>query len=225
MKFIKPHNFITSGVEAFFTTKTLSSNFHEPLKDSGFTEDSIYMPQQKHTDHVMILEDDSKPQIADAILTGRKGVLIGVQVADCVPVLLFDKEKSVIGAVHAGWRGTSAGILKKTINAMKESFGASAEDILVALGPSIRQCCYNVGDEVKDAVHMATGEDGYFFKRDEKYLIDLSNANRIQALSAGVLEKNIWQSEECTFCKPAKFHSFRYAKDRAGRQGGFIGMM
>ncbi|MBI4839390.1 MAG: peptidoglycan editing factor PgeF [Nitrospirae bacterium] len=225
MQFIKPHNFINSSVSAFFTTKTMSSNFYEPLKDSGFPEESIYMPLQKHTDHVMILEDDFKPRIADAILTGRKGVLIGVQVADCVPVLLLDEGKSVIGAVHAGWRGTSSGILKKTINAMKERFGVSAQDILIAIGPSIRQCCYNVGDEVKEAVHKATGEGGYYFMQNEKYLIDLSNANRLQALSAGVLEKNIWQSEECTFCKPAKFHSFRYAKDRAGRQGGFIGML
>ncbi|MCK5505317.1 MAG: polyphenol oxidase family protein, partial [Thermodesulfovibrionia bacterium] len=69
-----------------------------------------------------------------------------------------------------------------------------------------------------------TGEGDYFSKRDEKYYIDLSTANKIQALNAGILPENIWQSGECTFCSPDKFYSYRYLKGSEGRQGGFIGI-
>lgn len=222
--FIQPGNMTDSNVKAFFSTKATNNDLKEVLNTAGITS-RVYLPVQKHTGRVKILENDFKPEVADAILTERKGVLIGVQVADCVPILLYDKGKSAVGAVHAGWRGTAAGILKNTIKTMQEKYKSSAENILIAIGPSIRECCYNVGSEVKDAVCEATGEGGYYHETDGKLFIDLSNANRIQALSSGVLEKNIWQSEECTFCNPEKFHSYRYAKDSAGRQGGFIGII
>jgi len=228
--FIKPHNIIHTDVRAFFTTKVpsnpeINSGLKELLKHIGISKNEIYLPIQRHTNKVMILHDDFKPEIADAVLTQRKGVLIGVEVADCVPILLYDKQRSVIGAVHAGWRGTVAEILKTTIKIMKEEFNSSTKDVLIAIGPSIRQCCYNVGDEVKTAVHKATGEGDYYHRRNNKYFIDLSSANRIQVLSIGIPEQNIWQSEYCTFCNPERFHSYRYTKDPNGRQGGFIGLI
>lgn len=221
---IKPHNIINPDVKAFFTTKLLSNNLKGLLRHIGISENEVYLPIQRHTNKVMILEDNFEPEIADAVLTVRRGVLIGVEVADCVPVLLYDKQKSVIGAVHAGWRGTAAGILKTSIKTIKERFNSSPEDILIAIGPSIRQCCYNVGDEVKEAVYRATGEGDYCHIWNNKYFIDLSSANRIQALSMGVPEQNIWQSQECTFCNPDKFYSHRYTKNSNDRQGGFIGL-
>ncbi|MBI5050170.1 MAG: peptidoglycan editing factor PgeF [Nitrospirae bacterium] len=221
---IQPGNMTGSNVRAFFSTKAPNNDTKEVLNTDGIAS-CVYLPVQKHTSMVKILENDFNPEVADAILTGRKGVLIGVQVADCVPILLYDKEKLAVGAVHAGWRGTASGILKNTIKIMQEKFKSSAEDILIAIGPSIRECCYNVGSEVKDAVCEATGEGSYYHETDGKLFIDLSSANRIQALSMGVLDGNMWQSGECTFCNPERFHSYRYAKDSAGRQGGFIGML
>lgn len=220
--FIEPPNIASANTRAFFSTKAF--NINELSRRFDISGESLYLPVQKHTGRVYVLESDLKPIIADAVLTARRAVLIGVQVADCVPMLLYDKENPVIGAVHAGWRGTAKEILKNTITAMKERFNSSANDILVAIGPSIRQCCYSVGDKVRDAVYKATGKGDYYRRQAGKFIIDLASANMIQALSMGIPKRNIWQSQECTFCNPDKFHSYRYTGGSTGRQAGFIGM-
>lgn len=221
---IEPPNITSAGVKALFTTKASAGDIEGVLRKLGMGECKIYLPVQKHTDRVHILESDTKPMIADAVVTDRKGLLIGVQVADCVPILLYDKRNKVIGAVHAGWRGTAKQILKTTIRIMKERFLSSVEDIFVAIGPGIRQCCYDVGEDVKMAVMEATGSGAYYRKTDNRHFIDLPSANRIHALSAGVPGQNIWQSGECTSCNPERFYSYRYSGGHPGRQGGFIGM-
>ncbi len=159
------------------------------------------------------------------MITDRKGVVIGVQGADCVPILLYDKRTHATGAVHAGWRGTAAAILKKTVRAMGERFSSSPSDIVIALGPAIRWCCYGVGYEVVEAVEKATGTGDYFTMKGEKYCLDLPSANRYQAFSAGVLPENIWMSDDCTSCQNEKYYSHRVAKGAPGRQGGFIGVV
>ena len=222
--FIEPENLISCVLTAFFTTRSAGDNAGVIAERYNFSKDNIYLPIQKHTDNIHILGSGTEPVIADAVITEKKGILIGVQVADCVPILLYDRLQGVIAAVHAGWRGTAQEILKGTIRAMREGFASSPDNILVAIGPSIRQCCYEVGDEVEASVRSVTGEGDYYIKKNNKCFIDLSSANKIQALSMGIPEENIWQSEECTFCNPEKFHSYRYTKKSAGRQGGFIGM-
>jgi len=220
---IRPPIFIHHGVKAFFTTNSLNCNLNSISKLLNIQKNKIYLPAQKHTDKIHVLESDLKKTVADAVLTREKGILIGVKVADCVPVLLYDKQKSAIGAVHAGWRGTAKQILKNTIKTMRESFNSSTGDILIAIGPSIRGCCYKVGVDVKNAV-KAAGTGKFCFKKDGKCFIDLSSENIEQALSAGISKHNIWQSEECTHCNPEKFHSYRHSKTLVGKQGGFIGL-
>ncbi len=221
---IKPPIFIHSRVNAFFSTNSFNNGLDNIAKLVNIPKDNIYLPIQKHTNNVHVLEADLKPIVADAVLTEKKGILIGVQVADCVPILLYDKEKNIIGVVHAGWRGTAAQILKHTLETMQYRFHCSTEDILTAIGPSIRQCCYSVGDDVKDAIQKVTGKGTYYHEQDNKCFVDLSSANVIQALSTGIPQQNIWQSDECTFCNPDRFYSYRYVKGPTGRQGGFIGI-
>ncbi len=212
-------------VKAFFTGKSPGA---DPEKISGaasIDKQKIYLPIQKHTDKVLVLDSDLSSRIADAVITSNKGILLGVQVADCVPVLLYDAKRDVIGVVHAGWRGTAASILKKTIEAMRERFSSFPDDIKIAMGPSIRWCCYHVGYDVLESVEKATGSGEYHINRGEAYCLDLASANKYQAVSAGIHEKNIWVSEECTYCHPDKYYSYRYAKGTTGRQGGFIGIL
>ncbi|HXX57100.1 MAG TPA: polyphenol oxidase family protein, partial [Thermodesulfovibrionales bacterium] len=144
---------------------------------------------------------------------------------DCLPILVYDAGSHVVAAVHAGWRGTAAAILRKTMRTMRDRFASSPSEILIAIGPGIRACCYEVGYEVMDAVRRATGEGKYFEKRGEKYFLDLPSANRYQALSDGVPGENIWTSDECTYCLPDRYYSYRFAKGPTGRQGGFIGIV
>lgn len=225
---IKPSLFDRLPINAFFTTKMSE---HLNFLTSQTHDNKVYLPIQKHTDKVLIVDHDFEPKIADAVVTNRKGILLGVQVADCVPILLYDVKKGVAGAVHAGWRGTASGILKKTIKIMADRFYSLPQDIFIAAGPGIRWCCYNVGHEVIEAVEKVAslefgvkGSKDYIIKRGEKYCLDLPTANKYQALSLGVPLENIWISDECTFCLPEKYYSYRYAKGTTGRQCGFIGI-
>ena len=122
-------------VTAFFTGKSPGADPEQISGAASIDKQKIYLPIQKHTDKVLVLDSDLSPGIADAVITNNKGILLGVQVADCVPVLLYDAKKNVIGVVHAGWRGTAASILKKTIEAMQERFGSFSDDIKIAIGP------------------------------------------------------------------------------------------
>ncbi len=224
--FIKPENMIDSDVKAFFTTKTLKGDLKR-LSEALNTSKNIYMPIQKHTDKVHILRDIAKPEIADAVITNNKGILVGVAVADCTSILLYDPQNEVIAAVHAGWRGTAQGILKRTVRTMVNFFYTRPESLYMAIGPSIKGCCYEIASDVLKAVKNEAGPpvmEDYFWHKQGRLYLDLPQANKTQALSIGIKPQNTWLSDECTFCNPDKFYSYRYSKGSTGRQGGFIGM-
>jgi polyphenol oxidase len=210
---------------AFFTGKFPGADLAQLGRIFGIGTDKIYMPIQKHTDKIIVIESSLSPVIADAVITKEPGILIGVQVADCVPILLYEKTKGVMGAVHAGWRGTAESILKKTVQTITDRFFCSAEDICIAIGPAIRGCCYHVDFDVFHSVSRATGAGEYFALKGGKYCLDLPKANKYQALDSGIHEENIWLSDECTFCNPDKYYSYRFAKGTTGRQGAFIGKL
>lgn len=212
-------------VTAFFTGKKPGADPDNLGKIMRIRNDQIYMPIQKHTDKIAIIESSLLPIVADAVITKEAGILIGVQVADCVPILLYEKTKGIIGAIHAGWRGTADAILKKTIKVVMDRFACSEDNIYIALGPAIRWCCYNVDFEVMNAVSHVTGPGDYWTKKGGKYCLDLPQANKYQALSMRIPQRNIWLSDECTFCNPDRFYSYRYAKGTTGRQGAFIGKL
>lgn len=201
---------------AFFTGR------NPGIDVSGITDVPVYFPVQEHTGRVVVVGDNPSREVADAVITSRKGILMGLKVADCVPVLLYDPVRRAAGAVHAGWRGTAQGILKNTVRKMTEEFGSEPQDILLAIGPAIRWCCYEVGREVLDAVARATGEGEYHKEKDGKLCLDLQSANKCQALSVKIQDRNISTVEECTYCYPERFFSYRYSKGPTGRQGGFI---
>ncbi|MBI5848355.1 MAG: peptidoglycan editing factor PgeF [Nitrospirae bacterium] len=221
---IYPDN-LKSVASACFTGKDPGADLERIAELFEITSDQIYLPIQKHTDRVVVIDASREPVIADAVITRQKGLLIGVQVADCVPILLCDPKRKVIGAVHAGWRGTAEALLKKTIQVFSEHFFSDPDDILVAIGPSVRQCCYEVDGEVIRAVSQATGKGAYFKTKGDKFHLDLASANQVQALHMGVPENNIWISDDCTFCSPEKFFSYRYSKGTTGRQAAFIGII
>lgn len=220
---IIPDNLRHHNLIAFFTERREGSGKDAISGLSGIPEEHIFFPVQEHTDRVVLLGDLNEKVTADGVITGRCGVLLGVVVADCIPILIYDKRLSVISAVHTGWRGTAGGILKKALMILREIFSSRSEDILIAFGPSIRWCCYKVGTDVLEAVKAETGPGEYSMIRDGDICLDLASANRVQAVSAGIPDGNIWTSEECTFCYPERFFSYRYSKVE-GRQGGFIVM-
>ncbi len=202
----------------FFTTKTMGSHIE------NITGRKVYFPIQKHSDTVIELDPDLTPKEGDAVITDRANVILGVEVADCVPILIFDTRRFVIGAVHAGWRGTAKGILKKTISTLETRYRSRPEDLLLAIGPSIGQCCYEVDNDVADAVVHETGPGDYQIKKGDKSMLDLQRANKLQAIRLGVPESQIEAIGECTACQTEKYFSYRRDKDASGRQGGFISL-
>ncbi len=150
----------------------------------------------------------------DAIISAEPGVAIAVRTADCVPILIADSRTRMIACVHAGWRGTAANIVGATIREM-QSRGSRAEDLSVAIGPSIGSCCYEVGPDV--AQHFQA------WRPDATALdvrLDLPAINEAQLREAGV--RQIWKSGECTYCRPDRFYSFRREKEQAGRMLSFV---
>ncbi len=202
----------------FFTTRTMGSYIEE------ITGRRVYFPIQEHTDTVIELDPDLTPKVGDAVITDRANVILGVRVADCVPILIFDTRRFVIGAVHAGWRGTAKGILKKTISTLAARYGSKSEDLLLAIGPSIGQCCYEVRPDVADAVTHETGPGDYQKIKGDRVLLDLQRANKLQAMRMGVPESQIEAVAECTACQIDKYFSYRRDGNPSGRQGGFISL-
>lgn len=150
----------------------------------------------------------------DALITNLPDVCLMVQVADCVPILLYDPIKRVIAAVHAGWRGTVANIAGKTVEAMRRAFGSSPSDILASIGPSIGACCFEVGEEVRlAAVKLPSSllKDNHF---------DLWGANDYWLKEAGVAKVEVLKI--CTNCNSDHFFSYRKSGGKTGRGGAGI---
>ncbi|MBZ2177937.1 MAG: peptidoglycan editing factor PgeF [Acidobacteria bacterium] len=143
----------------------------------------------------------------DALITDEPGLLLAIRTADCVPILLADPVRRVVAAVHAGWRGTVAGVLTQTLSQMRQNYETKPADLVAAIGPAIGPCCFAVGSEVPLPV-----VDGR---------ADLWAANRRQLENEGVTR--IWSAEQCTMCKPETFFSFRRDRE-TGRMISAIGI-
>jgi YfiH family protein len=145
---------------------------------------------------------------------------LAILVADCVPVLVADVRRRVVGAFHAGWRGTAAGIVEVGIGKMVEELGARSEDMVAAIGPSIGPCCYEVGDEVREA--FGRFGEGLFRGRN----VDLWEANRRQLVGAGLSPERVTVMGECSACArengKRKYFSHRAECGFTGRMMGAI---
>lgn len=160
----------------------------------------------------------------DGLITDIPGVLAAVGTADCVPVLVVDVARRAVGAFHAGWRGTVAGIVGQGIAAMREEYGSRVEDLVAAVGPSIGACCYAVGEEVRGAFGERYGyAEELFHKADGAMSVDLWEANRRQLLTAGLGVEQIAVLGECTACARDARGERRYFSHRAER--GVAGRM
>ncbi len=187
----------------------------------GIELDSLVLARQIHSDNIMVVDKshagygaydfESGLPGTDAIITNSNSIAIGILTADCVPVMLFDPIKKVIGVAHAGWKGSLLKIAKKTVLKMKEVYGTEPNDCLVALGPCIGKCCYEVSDNIIEQFGKAFNHE---FKKDENKL-DLLQVIKIQLFEIGV--KNITCMELCTACNRNLFYSHRAENGLTGR--------
>lgn len=196
----------------------------------GFDPERLALSRQVHKTDVRLVTEDNRfppfeaiPYEADALVTAENDLPLMIFTADCVPILLFDPVGGAVGAVHAGWRGTTRDIAGKTVLEMTRRFGSRPENIRAAVGPSISACCYETGPDVTDAVRrLGAGAEAFTVPRGGKYMTDLKGLNRHLLLQAGLLSQNIDVSPECTACLHTKYWSHRRMRGRRGSQASII---
>jgi YfiH family protein len=150
----------------------------------------------------------------DALITDDVGKSIGIRTADCVPILLLDSRTRAVAAVHAGWRGTLSHIVRQTIEKMNSEFGTEPGDVHAAMGPCIRDCCYEVG---KDLAEQFASYFPDWDPKATKHLLDLPKANHLQMEAAGVPGAHIYDIRLCTTCETGQFFSYRREPENPGR--------
>lgn len=158
---------------------------------------------------------------ADAGLALEPGLLLGIETADCLPVLLVDPVLRRVAAAHAGWRGSLAGVAGAAARALLER-GSRPEDLLAALGPCIGPCCYEVGEELREAFGPGSAAFFRLGPRGRPHL-DLRAANRRQLLELGLRPERLGQVDDCTACRPERYHSYRRDGRGAGRMLSWVG--
>ncbi len=186
---------------------------------------------QMHSADVRIVRDRedarSDQERCDALTTNASGILLAVKSADCVPIILGDSRTGACAAVHAGWRGTVARIVERTLARMKQEYGTLAEDVRAAIGPAAGSCCYEVGQEVIEAFRENFRDADELFQptREGHALIDLQRANRNQLAQAGVNPARIHTAPFCTMCRTDLFFSYRREKSLRGRVGRLMSVI
>ncbi|MFD3156479.1 peptidoglycan editing factor PgeF [Haloimpatiens sp. FM7330] len=223
-KTINNHKFIGEeyeNIKLYFSTGEGELNFNknslegienlDKLKQ-WFNVNEVGYLNQIHSD--LIYNYDGQIHQGDALITNNKGVAIGVFTADCVPVLIFDKKKKVIAAVHSGWKGTFNLIVSKTIDKMIQEYGSKIENIVIYIGPHISKCCYEIGNDVKEKFEL---NDLYGREVINDNKLDLTKCIDKQLRMKNILQKNIHIIKNCTFCD-INNNWFSYRKNKSKKR-------
>lgn len=221
------------NIEHAFSSRELGdmrieANRRKFLTVYGLDDYSLVMPQQVHGDVISAVNDTSEKEIsgADGLVYRKQGnqkIALGVVTADCVPILAADPKARIIGAAHAGWRGTLNNISRHLIEAMHE-LGADSKNILVSIGPHIGACCYNVTKERADKFIDQFENDAKAISFwDDGWHLDLGYMNFLQLIKSGIPQKNIYVALACTSCQHDKWFSYRKdTKESFGEMLSFI---
>jgi polyphenol oxidase len=207
--------------------------------------------RQFHSDIIRFVESPAESQLAgDGLITATPGLLLGIQTADCLPIILVDPKHHAVGVFHAGWRGTVKRIVEKGVGEMRLRFGSRPRDLKAAIGPGVHACCYEVGAEVREKFESQFAYAAMLFREVEesdpvrekypmlfltarapghsvlpkKIFLDLVEANRRQLLAVGVPAKSIEASPLCTNCRTDLLFSFRAEKGKTGRMMAVAGI-
>lgn len=188
----------------------------------GIAPDRLVTVNQVHGEAIVTIDGQNYPSMrraqADALITNVRGIAIGIETADCVPILLIDPVTPAIGAVHAGWRSTVQKIVQKAVTKMQDEFGSDPSRMIAAIGPAIGPECYEVDEPV-----MGPMRQNFPFWNEiarsrgrDKWGLDLVKLNRMELLQIGLAEKNVHSLGMCTSCRKDLFYSFR-VEGRTGR--------
>ncbi len=182
----------------------------------------IFTVAQVHGAQWVVVGENSSPSSflgiqADALLTQRKGVYLGVKVADCLPVIFFDPEREALALLHAGWRGIIGGIHLRVAQAMRNFFSSSYSSLLAGIGPGIGQCCFVVSEEVAQLFEKRERGKKNIDRKEDRILINLKGFLFDELVDQGFDPHKIEVAPYCTFCEKELFYSYRREGKEAGR--------
>ena len=223
-----------NNIQVVFSTAEKGKNFNRHTEDGiktlhnlkkEFNISKVIYLRQIHSDKVYTYNDEKEEVFiekeGDAIGTNKKNIAIGVFTADCVPIILVDDKKEVVAAIHSGWKGTYNSIVKNAIEKMVIEFNSKVEDIKVYIGAHIRQCCYEISQELKEKF-LNKGD----FKEEELFRgrnLSLENFILKDLRDLNIKEENIYSLNLCTYCnKDVKLHSYRKSQGDYGRLFAFV---
>ena len=175
--------------------------------------------KQVHGTDVLVVEAPGLAGEADGLITNRPGLSLGIKTADCLPILMADLNHKVVAAVHAGWRGTAGRIAEAAVSKMGQTFKTKPTDLLIALGPAIGECCFEVGPEV---ARQFAAYDPQLEQAEWKCNLNLRAINKMQLEQAGVLPDRILYNKLCTYCDESLFWSYRREGEKAGRMWSVV---
>ena len=212
--------------------QAVKDNYCDMKRAVGMAGTRMVTMQQRHGDTIIDVTEPCKDAgEGDAMVTGAPGVFLGVLTADCVPIVCWARtpERRLAAVIHAGWRGTLAGLAMNTVRHIESRYGTRPQDLWCALGPAIGPCCYEIGPDVSEPLRRKWGDkaEASLRQKDGNTYLDLRHLNAALLTAAGVPEERIASAGPCTACNPAEFFSYRReSKNGAGttgRQASFIG--
>lgn len=217
--------------------QAVMENYHRLADAVGFQVEDIVASDQTHTTNVRVVTEADrgngvvKPKAfhdVDGMITNVPGIVLCTYYADCVPLYFVDPVHHAVGLSHSGWRGTVGKIGKVTVQKMEQEFGSRPEQLLVAIGPSICQDCYEVSEDVIQQFQEAFSEKDWerlFYKKENgKYQLNLWEANRLVFQEAGIPAENISMPGICTCCNPQFLFSHRASHGKRGNLAAFLGI-
>ena len=214
--------FDIDGFHALFSKKQV--DFSDIEKRKEFVEslsldhNGLVMLDQVHSNQVKMVKKSGILDSTDGVISNKKDIVLSVQVADCIPLFLVDRETGYFGLIHSGWRGTAAEIGIKAISQFQKT-GSHTENILALMGPSINQCCYEIGPEVSNRFDPSFFING----TGDRKMFDLKGALKYQLTQSGLDTGNIMSDDACTFCQEELYFSFRRDGINSGRMVAITG--
>jgi polyphenol oxidase len=209
--------------------KVVSQNVCDMKRAIGIHDGRIVTVRQVHGDNIVEVADTNMKEAgeADAMVTAKAKVFLGVLTADCVPILIIAPRQKLAAVVHAGWRGTLAGIAAKTVAYFANSHNIAPAALEAALGPAIGACCYEVGDDVVEPLRARWGKlaEASIEKSAATPHLDLRRLNRAILAEAGLPAERIFAAGPCTSCAVDEFFSYRRERNDTGRQMSVIGWL
>ncbi len=221
------------------TNITKDTNYSKLAKIFNIKKENIVNVKQTHSNNVLIIESKKDLKKSrenyDGIITNRNDIALMTNNADCILFIIYDNKKKILANIHSGWKGTIGRIMEKTLDIFQNQFKSDFKDIYVYISPSIRNCHFEVQEDVKSMFEdefKEVSSNDYIIKKDKidkdgnkiiRYHIDTIYLNKLMMDKYGILDENIYDSNLCSVCNKDKIHSYRGAKEKdKHKRGAFI---